>query len=176
MKEPIIAIWCDPCHKENGAKVSGYTVSIQMVGKKATVDVCELHDKQLFTPLREALKAHGRRPGAAPPPPTRAGAVKPTVAPTQQLAFDSPVAGPDADGGYTCPSCGRYFKDDRLLCTHIYSTEKVGRDRSLNCSICNESFSLLSGANSHRKSKHGYSAVETALRLLAIKMEGVKNG
>lgn len=57
--ERITVTFCDVCLTD-GPRVEGETLKVSINAESATVDLCPRHERELLTPVRNLLAAHGR--------------------------------------------------------------------------------------------------------------------
>lgn len=102
-KEVISYTWCDICLDRDDARVEAEEVTIQLAALKPRVlALCEVHTKEIITPLREILQELGQVDTTA------------TVATTR-----TPSANRQA-GQFFCPepSCGKMYHYKQSLRNH----------------------------------------------------------
>jgi hypothetical protein len=60
----VIVAWCDPCmNNEEHTPGNPFVVSLGVTMKPKEIDLCETHEKELLTPLRELLGEVGQPVG-----------------------------------------------------------------------------------------------------------------
>jgi ribosomal protein S27E len=161
-RQVIVKTWCDPC-LDNGQDNEGVELPAlklpELPGRARLLALCEVHRKELYDPLVEALRLLGQ-------PVDAEGAVVPTkttrkkaAAPVEPTAVE-PAA---ADGRVACPSCGESLASRTGLQAHvrrIHDTtlavlEGRNAEDGFACPECGQVCLNPQGLGAHRSRIHG---------------------
>jgi len=154
MREMVWNKWCDACYSDGQAKVAalhtftvGAVVGETRPGLKV-LELCEQHGK-LVTDLQALMAETGQLPDFA--------AAKPKPAP---VATSTPYA----HRLTVCPICrGEYARNGMV--SHVWRAHRTDQrpDYQGRCPDCGEDQFTGAGLAAHRRTAHGYDALEDAL-------------
>ena len=149
-------VWCDPCldaDPPQNTAAREFTVTVQGDGGARLIALCDRHEGELLTPLRDALTRWGQAPK-----------------PNHSRATAGDVT--DVDAPITCPVCGREYPGWRATSAHMrtvhdlqgpdvfraYPHLETYRTRVYSPAVCPEcgyTAGSPAGLGAHRKAKHG---------------------
>lgn len=145
-REVIVKTWCDVCldadENEEGRELPPLLLP-ELPGNKArVVALCDVHEKQLYTPLVDLLLEHG-----------------------QMVDEEGNPTGPrgkygKAGGGMTCPECGHQSPNRGALSSHTKNmhgkalAELLG-EGTYTCPECGQKCAKPQGLAAHRRAAHG---------------------
>ncbi len=145
-REVQLNLFCDMCPKADRVPASSAVTIAISEGERLTssprfIDVCEAHSAELKA-LGELL--------------TQRGVL------VQADGRKTPVA---AVGATTCPICVEQVSGSNLVEHAWYTHLQTKRETYTTCPECGKEFDTPTGCGSHRRSVHGYDALEYAVEL-----------
>jgi hypothetical protein len=161
-REVILKTWCDP-HLDQGEHVEGQELPPLLLpdlpGRQAvTMAVCDVHRKELYEPLVDALREFGQHVDDEGNPTGPRGRYKKAEKPARK--YNETV-----EGGVKCPACEHRSPNVPALSSHARNThdstiaELEGKPTPYACPECPEdrpkSFATPQALGAHRARMHG---------------------
>jgi predicted RNA-binding Zn-ribbon protein involved in translation (DUF1610 family) len=164
-RQVIVKTWCDPCLEQSvdteGEELPPLKLP-ELPGRARVLALCEVHRKELYDPLVEALRELGQTVDAEGNP---AGARGPLKKTPMEPAITGPSSTPSSAelGPTTCPDCFKELKSLGSLQAHVRHVHNTTlrelqghpKGEGFACPECGQVCLNAQGLGAHRSRKHG---------------------